>query len=69
VEIQIGRLKNQLQEKGIDLDVTTAALDAIAAEGYNPTFGARPLKRLIQQKIQNPLSIEVLKKNSPKAAG
>jgi ATP-dependent Clp protease ATP-binding subunit ClpB len=62
VEIQIGRLKNQLQEKGIDLEVTIAALDAIAAEGYNPTYGARPLKRLIQQKIQNPLSIEVLKK-------
>jgi ATP-dependent Clp protease ATP-binding subunit ClpB len=62
VEIQIGRLKHQLQEKGIDLEVTTAAIDAIATEGYNPTFGARPLKRLIQQKIQNPLSIEVLKK-------
>ena len=62
VEIQIGRLKNQLQEKGIELEVTVAAIDAIAAEGYNPTFGARPLKRLIQQKIQNPLSMEVLKK-------
>ena len=62
VEIQIGRLKNQLLEKGIDLEVTIAALDAIAAEGYNPTFGARPLKRLIQQKIQNPLAVEVLKK-------
>jgi ATP-dependent Clp protease ATP-binding subunit ClpB len=62
VEIQIRRLKNQLQEKGIDLEVTLAALDAIAAEGYNPTYGARPLKRLIQQKIQNPLAVEVLKK-------
>jgi ATP-dependent Clp protease ATP-binding subunit ClpB len=62
VEIQIGRLKNQLREKGIDLEVTPAALDAIAAEGYNPTFGARPLKRVIQQQIQNPLAVEVLKK-------
>jgi ATP-dependent Clp protease ATP-binding subunit ClpB len=62
VEIQIRRLKTQLQDKGIDLEVTLAALDAIAAEGYNPTYGARPLKRLIQQKIQNPLAIEVLKK-------
>jgi ATP-dependent Clp protease ATP-binding subunit ClpB len=62
VEIQINRLKKQLQEKGIDLEVTTAALDAIAAEGYNPTYGARPLKRVIQQQIQNPLAIEVLKK-------
>ncbi|MGW8258227.1 MAG: AAA family ATPase, partial [Thermoguttaceae bacterium] len=63
VEIQIGRLKRQLEEKGILLDVTPAALDAIAAEGYNPTYGARPLKRLIQQKIQNPLAAEVLKKD------
>ena len=63
VEIQIGRLKNQLQEKGIDLEVTPAAVDAIAIEGYNPTYGARPLKRLIQQKIQNPLAVEVLKKD------
>ncbi len=62
VEIQIGRLKNQLLEKGIELEVTIAALNAIAAEGYNPTYGARPLKRLIQQKIQNPLAVEVLKK-------
>ncbi|MGD0653770.1 MAG: ATP-dependent chaperone ClpB [Thermoguttaceae bacterium] len=63
VEIQIGRLKNQLQEKGIQLEVTPAALDAIASEGYNPTYGARPLKRVIQQKIQNPLAVEVLKKD------
>jgi ATP-dependent Clp protease ATP-binding subunit ClpB len=63
VEIQIGRLKKQLDENGIQLEVTPAALDAIASEGYNPTYGARPLKRLIQQKIQNPLSVEVLKKD------
>lgn len=63
VEIQIGRLKNQLLEKGIELEVTLAALDAISAEGYNPTYGARPLKRLIQQKVQNPLAVEVLKKD------
>ncbi len=62
VEIQIGRLKHQLEEKGIQLEVTPAALDAIAAEGYNPTYGARPLKRVIQQQIQNPLATEVLKK-------
>jgi len=45
------------------LEVTPAAVDAIAIEGYNPTYGARPLKRLIQQKIQNPLAVEVLKKD------
>ncbi|MGD0383317.1 MAG: hypothetical protein ABSA77_07355 [Thermoguttaceae bacterium] len=40
-----------------------AALDAIAAEGYNTISGARPLKRLIQQNIQNSLAVEVLKKD------
>ena len=59
--LQIARLRKQLDEKGIDLDVTDAALDAIAAEGYDPTYGARPLKRVIQQRIQNPLAVELLK--------
>jgi ATP-dependent Clp protease ATP-binding subunit ClpB len=68
VELQIGRLKAQLQEKGIGLEVTPAALDAIAAQGYNPTFGARPLKRVIQQQIQNPLAVEVLKKEFAEGA-
>ena len=53
----------QLAEKGIELEVTDAALDAIADEGYDPTYGARPLKRVIQQQIQNPLAIELLKRN------
>ena len=48
VQIQIERLRKQLAEKGIDLDVSDAALAAIAAEGYDPAFGARPLKRVIQ---------------------
>ena len=60
VELQVGRLRDQLAEKGLTLDVTDAALDAIAAEGYDPTYGARPLKRVIQQRIQNPLAVELL---------
>ena len=56
VELQIQRLAKQLGEKGVALEVTPAALDAIAAQGYDPTFGARPLKRVIQQQIQNPLA-------------
>ena len=51
-----------MPEKGIALDVTPAALDAIATEGYDPTYGARPLKRVIQQRIQNPLAVELLKR-------
>ena len=61
VGLQVDRLKDQLQEKGIELEVTDAAIDAIATEGYDPTFGARPLKRVIQQQIQNPLAVELLK--------
>ena len=41
--------------------MTDAALDEIAAEGYDPDYGARPLKRVIQQQIQNPLASEILK--------
>ncbi len=62
VDLQVVRLRNQLSEKGIELDVTDAALSEIAAEGYDPTYGARPLKRVIQQRIQNPLAVELLKR-------
>jgi ATP-dependent Clp protease ATP-binding subunit ClpB len=61
VSIQIERLRRQLEDKGIALEVTPAALDAIAAQGYDPTYGARPLKRVIQQRIQNPLAVELLR--------
>lgn len=64
VEIQVGRLKRQLQQRQIELEVTPAAVDAIAEQGFDPTFGARPLKRIIQQKIQNPLAVELLKQES-----
>ena len=62
VELQVDRLRRQLAEKGLKLEVTVAALDAIAVEGYDPTYGARPLKRVIQQRIQNPLAVELLKR-------
>ncbi len=62
VELQIKRLEGLLHEKGIVLDVTPAAMDAIAAEGHDPIYGARPLKRVIQQRIQNPLAAEILKR-------
>jgi ATP-dependent Clp protease ATP-binding subunit ClpB len=61
VDLQIARLRKQLAEKGIRLEVTNAALSAIAEEGYDPTYGARPLKRVIQQRVQNPLAVEMLK--------
>ena len=62
VDFQIERLRKQLSERGISLDITEAALNKIAADGYDPTYGARPLKRVIQQRVQNPLAVELLKK-------
>jgi len=62
-DLQIARLGEQLGRQGVELEVTAAAIDAIAAQGYDPTYGARPLKRLIQQKIQNPLAVEILKRD------
>ncbi len=61
VELQVERLKKQLAAQDISLEVTPAALDEIARAGYDPTFGARPLKRVIQQRIQNPLANELLR--------
>ena len=60
VDLQLGRLQKRLEENGLNLEVTEAARDQIAEEGYDPTFGARPLKRVIQN-LQNPLATEILK--------
>jgi ATP-dependent Clp protease ATP-binding subunit ClpB len=61
VDLQIRRLARQLEKQELSLVVTESARNAIAAEGYDPTFGARPLKRVIQQQLQNPLATELLK--------
>ncbi len=61
VDLQIRLLQQQLDGNGYQLEVTEEARNRIAAEGYDPTFGARPLKRVIQQRIQNPLATELLK--------
>ncbi|MCE5302690.1 MAG: ATP-dependent chaperone ClpB [Planctomycetaceae bacterium] len=68
VDLQLAKLSKQLQEKGISLDVTNAARSAIATEGYDPTYGARPLKRLIQQKVQNPLAVALLEREFPEGS-
>ncbi len=68
VEIQVARLAKQLEGAGMHLEVTDAAYAAIAAQGYDPTYGARPLKRVIQQQIQNPLATEILKGEFAEAA-
>jgi ATP-dependent Clp protease ATP-binding subunit ClpB len=62
VKLQLARLAKQLEQSQIALEVTPAAVDAIAEQGYDPSYGARPLKRVIQQRIQNPLAVELLRK-------
>jgi ATP-dependent Clp protease ATP-binding subunit ClpB len=60
VEIQLGNLRKRLAARGITLGVTAAATAALANEGYDPQFGARPLKRVIQQRIENGLAGKIL---------
>ncbi len=61
VEFQLERLRKQLAQQEITMTSTEAARKAIAAEGYDPQYGARPLKRVIQQRVQNPLATALLK--------
>jgi ATP-dependent Clp protease ATP-binding subunit ClpB len=56
VTIQLARLRAMLEARKIELDLDARALDWLAAEGYDPVYGARPLKRVIQRSLQNPLA-------------
>ncbi|MCG7542495.1 ATP-dependent chaperone ClpB [Pseudoalteromonas sp. OF7H-1] len=58
--IQLDRLSKRLTEKGFALELSDAALDKIAASGFDPVYGARPLKRAVQQYIENPLAQDLL---------
>jgi ATP-dependent Clp protease ATP-binding subunit ClpB len=60
VDIQLGRLRQLLKERQITIELTDKAKDLIVAEGYDPAFGARPLKRVIQHKIADPLASDIL---------
>jgi ATP-dependent Clp protease ATP-binding subunit ClpB len=60
VRLQLDSVKKQLLENGIELQFTEAAIDLIAEEGYDPQFGARPVKRIIQRHLLNPLSKDIL---------
>ncbi|MDE0937164.1 MAG: ATP-dependent chaperone ClpB [Mariniblastus sp.] len=61
VDLQIDSLERRVLELGWILSVTEDARSAIAEEGYDPLYGARPLKRVIQQKCENPLATEILR--------
>ncbi|MFQ5429197.1 MAG: AAA family ATPase, partial [Phycisphaerae bacterium] len=60
VEIQLRHLQARLAEREITLTLTPAAREKLARDGYDPSYGARPLKRLIQQEIENPLAKQIL---------
>jgi ATP-dependent Clp protease ATP-binding subunit ClpB len=63
VDLQLARLRKQLVENKFDLEVTDDAKDLLTQEGYDPVYGARPLKRVIQQRLQNTLANEILSGN------
>ncbi|MBP6669509.1 MAG: ATP-dependent chaperone ClpB [Gemmatimonadales bacterium] len=60
IELQLERLRRQLADKRLALTVAPDALALLAAEGYDPAFGARPLKRVIQRRLQNAIALELL---------
>ncbi len=62
VEIQIRLLKKRLKEKGIAVEISPETLSYLAKEGYSPEYGARPLKRVIQSKILNPIAEYIIAK-------
>ena len=60
VELQLRRLEERLAERGIRIELTDAAKELLAEAGWDPTFGARPLKRAVQRLVENPLALRLL---------
>ena len=60
VQIQIKLLQKRLKSRGLDLALSAQAVEALANEGYDPSFGARPLKRVIQQRLENAIAGKIL---------
>ncbi|MCB1842995.1 MAG: AAA family ATPase, partial [Halioglobus sp.] len=60
VDIQLGYLHQRLADRDMRISFSDAALDALAEAGFDPVYGARPLKRVIQQQVENPLAQQIL---------
>jgi ATP-dependent Clp protease ATP-binding subunit ClpB len=60
VDLQLGRLRERLAERRIELELSDAAKEALAEAGWDPAYGARPLKRAIQRLVENPLALRLL---------
>jgi ATP-dependent Clp protease ATP-binding subunit ClpC len=65
IEIQIKRLRQQMAEREVSVEFTREALDKLSDAGYDPAFGARPLKRVLQRMIEDPMSEMILKGEIP----
>jgi ATP-dependent Clp protease ATP-binding subunit ClpC len=65
IEIQIRRLRKQLTDREVTIEFTREALDKLSDAGYDPAFGARPLKRVLQRMIEDPMSEMILKGEVP----
>ena len=63
VKLMVAQLRARVAEQGINLKVTPAAIDVVATKGYNPAYGARPLRRALQDLIEDPLSTALLSGN------
>jgi len=63
VDIQIGRMAKRLEERKLTIELTREAKEFLVERGYDPAFGARPLKRAIQHYIEDPLALEILEGN------
>ncbi len=68
VDLQLNRLSKQLEQNGYELVVSDAAREMLAEEGYDPVYGARPLKRVIQNRVQNELANEILSGEFPEGS-
>jgi ATP-dependent Clp protease ATP-binding subunit ClpB len=68
IDLQVAHLEKLLEQRDFGLEVTDKARDELANRGYDPSFGARPLKRVIQNELQNPLASELLKGQYPEGS-
>jgi ATP-dependent Clp protease ATP-binding subunit ClpB len=60
VDLQLRRLRQRLADRGLSLELTDEAKEVVAEAGWDPTYGARPLKRALQRLVENPLAMRLL---------
>jgi ATP-dependent Clp protease ATP-binding subunit ClpC len=61
VDLQMQEVRDRLEERGLNVELTELARKWLADEGYDPAFGARPLRRALQKHVESPLSVKLLK--------